>query len=123
MGGGDARAATAGELKAIADNYRIALTGSNNAKLSTTSGANALAQTANNTIYITFTISDAGEISALSASTVYAGVQGKDDADGSTPGNQPETASDFTTNKPTMTATLQYQSADDPVAWSDVATA
>lgn len=115
------RAATSNELKEIADNYRIVLVASNNAKINGSSGAEALAATANNTLYSTFTISDQGAIGALSITTVYAGVQGKDDANDQQEGNQPEVPSDFTTNVPTVTATLQYQSADDPVAWSDVA--
>lgn len=115
---GGAVAANADELEGIAAKYAIKLVASNNAKMSFASGAVALAAEANSTLYITFEISDGGVISALSDTVVYAGVQGE---------SGEETSATFTTNKPTVTATLgTYTSNDGPAAaeggWTAVST-
>lgn len=116
--GGVAADANADELKGIAAKYAIKLVASNNAKMSFTDGAAALAAAANNILYITFEISDGGVISALSNTVVYAGVQGGDGV---------ETSATFNTSKPTITAALgTYTSNDGPAAdeggWTAVST-
>lgn len=145
-----ARAARPEELKDIAGNYSIKLVGTNHTKVSTSGGSAAIGTdiyrkftegeastyntahagdpghvdvsagddylplelTAGNTVYALFTINSSGEFSVTSVS-VSAAVQGD---------VSEEDADTFTTNEPTVTATLGTGSAANGSDWAPVAT-